>query len=259
MAIDPNKFYKSKYNFSWSIDHNYDASEENQVIIEEGSGGYINTTVTIKYQDDIILSKNYIRPIYDPFYNKELERLFPGAETGGNIALRYKALFGCPPFKLWNTCHTYYHKGHENSGSDIIKTVSCIICLPLHVIHFLESAFIIPPARFMDLIHSKIQCSCCNKCFDIFFTCHSGQLSLANDTLLRTTANSLALEHIDDIWSKNITELIKEAEIILENNEKQIVANNTPLFNMSQRSSLVIENHPQPRQRPSMPIRMAMT
>lgn len=263
MTIDPNKFYRSKYDFSWSMDHNYDASEENRVIIEEGSGGYINTTVTINYQNNSILSKNYIRPIYDLFYNKELERLFPGSETGGNISLRYKALFGCPPFKLWNTCHTYYHVGHENSDSvsDTRKTVLCIVCLPWHAKNFLESTLIIPFVRVKDLIHSKIKCSCscCNTFFDTyFFNCDYGRLSLANDTLLRTTANSLALENMDDVWSKNIAELIKEAEVVLDNNEKQAIANNTPLFNMSQRSTLVIENNP--RQRPSnnMPVRMVM-
>lgn len=261
MTIDPKKFYISKYDFDWSIEHNYDTSEENQVVIEEGSGGYINTTVTIKHQSDSVLSKNYIRPVYDPFYKKELESVFPGEETGGSIALRYKALCGCPPFKLCNTCNTYYHNGQENSGSDTRKTILCIICLPWHAANFIEDTLTIPFTRLMDLIHSKITCSCCNKCFDMymFYTCHSGKLSLANDTLLRTTANSLALEHMDDIWSKYIAELIKEAEIILDNNEKQVIANNTPLFNMSQRSTLVIDNHP--RQRPSNnmpPVRMVM-
>lgn len=262
MTIDPNKFYRSKYDFSWSMDHNYDASEENQVIIEEGSGGYINTTVTIKYQNNSILSKNYIRPVYDDFHNKELERLFPGEETGGSIALRYKALFGFPPFKPCNTCHSYYHHQchmNENSGFHIIKTFLCIIYLPAHILRFIESALIIPLARPMDIIHSKIKFSCCNICFGGFCTCRDGQLSSSNNTLLRTTANSLALENMDDVWSKNIAELIKEAEVILDNNEKQAIANNTPLFNMSQRSTLVIENNP--RQRPSnnMPVRMVMS
>lgn len=258
MTIDPKKFYRSKYDFDWSIEHNYDASEENQVVIEEGSGGYINTTVTIKHQNDSVLSKNYIRPVYDPFYKKELERLFPGEETGGSIALRYKAFCGCPPFKTCNTCHSYYHMNLENSVSDTTKIVCCIVCLPRHAINLVESTFIIPFARFMDLIHSKITSSCCNKCFDMCCTCHSGQLSLANTTLLRTTANALALEHMDDVWSEHIAELIKEAEIILDNNEKQAIANNTPLFNMSQRSTLVIEDHLRQRPSNSMPLRMIM-